>query len=122
VSEDVLPAPDVSLQSSLLALAVHDTNTAIAFLDRVVTALPRLESRLTSEVLPAAALPRVLLLRAELARGARTEAIALWSSAGILWSHADAEVRATADSLGARRTGRRNQDGRSQRPPTDSLQ
>jgi hypothetical protein len=95
--------PDFELQFSLLALAVGDTNSATAILDRVVVGLPELGRRLTSEVLPAAALTRVLFLRAQLARGARAEPVTLWSSARILWLHADAELRAAADSLSAGR-------------------
>jgi len=114
--------PDLALQNSILALAVRDTNTATALLDGVVAALPELDSRLTSDVLSAAALPRVLFLRAQLARGARTEPATLWSSAAILWLHADAELRAASDSLGAGVRGRRNGDDRTQRSPTGSLQ
>jgi hypothetical protein len=94
---DVIPAPDVSLQYALLALALSDTAMAAAVLDRVVTSIPELTSRLTTEVFPAAALPRALALRARLARPASPEAAAVWASAQDLWLHADPEVRVAAN-------------------------
>jgi len=97
-SPDVTAAPDISLQFALLALALGDTATAAAVLDRVVTSIPDLASRLTTEVFPAAALPRALQLRASLARPGSTEAAAVWASAKDLWLHADPELRATSDS------------------------
>src|SRR4051812_16418894 len=95
---DFAPAPDVSLQYALLALAIHDTSSATTLLDRVATALPTLGARLTTELFPAAALPRVLLLRARLA-AKDGEARKLWSSARVLWSDADPELRALADRV-----------------------
>jgi hypothetical protein len=106
-SNDVVPAPDVSLQYELLALAVGDTVTAMAALDRVAVSLPELGSRLTTEVFPAAALPRVLALRARLAHVTATEPGTLWSSARVLWLHADPELRDAADSSAARKPAAR---------------
>jgi hypothetical protein len=55
----------------------------------------------TTEVLPAAALPRVLWLRARLEQGnpSRTNGRAEWSAARVLWSHADPEIRAASDPI-----------------------
>jgi hypothetical protein len=96
------------LQYALLAVALHDTAGAAAILDRVVRSLPELGRRLTTEVFPAAALPRVLLLRASLARATETEPIALWSSARVLWSRADPELRAAAYAFNAGKLAPRN--------------
>jgi hypothetical protein len=112
---DAVPAPDVSLQYALLALALRDTATAAAILDRVVAALPDLASRLTTEVFPAAALPRVMALRASLTRPVATDPAAAWSSARVLWLHADPELRASADSVGARKPSPPSGGGRGQK-------
>ena len=45
-SSDAIPAPDVLLQYSLLALAVRDTAAAMAVLDRVINTLPELDPEL----------------------------------------------------------------------------
>ncbi|HKW49289.1 MAG TPA: hypothetical protein VJN70_17675, partial [Gemmatimonadaceae bacterium] len=102
-ASDFLPAPDVSLQFALLALAVGDTSAARLVLDHVIAALPELSTRLTTEVNPAAALPRVLALRAQLARRDETGAIATWAAARPLWLRADPEVLAAFDVLGVSR-------------------
>jgi tetratricopeptide (TPR) repeat protein len=102
-SPDVTPAPDVSLQYALLALALHDTATAAAILDRVAASIAELGSRVTTEVFPAAALPRVLALRASLTRPMSADAIAMWPSAKELWSHADPELRPPTEFPGLRK-------------------
>ena len=116
-SGDFIPAPDVSLQYALLALAARDTSMAIAILDRVTAALPELGSRLTTEVLPAAGFPRVLLLRARLAGGRPPAQADLWTEARVLWSRADGELRAAADSVAGGHPTPRSNNGRAQRPP-----
>jgi hypothetical protein len=118
-SGDAIPAPDVMLQYALLALAVRDTAAATAILDRTINALPELGSRLTTEVFPAAALPRVLWLRSRVGQGIRAQGGTSWSSAKILWLHADPELRAMSDSIGAGRPGPRTSADGSQRasPP-----
>jgi len=118
-SSDAIPAPDVLLQYSLLALAVRDTAAAMAVLDRVINTLPELESRLTTEVFPAAALPRVLWLRSRLTQGIPVQRATSWSSAKVLWLHADPELRVMSDSIGAGRPGPRTSADGSQRasPP-----
>jgi hypothetical protein len=101
----------LALQSSLLALAAGDTTHAIAILDRVAATLPELGDRLTIEVLPAAALPRVLWLRARLEQhtASRTDARAEWLAARALWAHADPELRAASNAIAQpqRSTGER---------------
>jgi len=86
----VIPEPDVSLRRALLAIALHDTAQAVAALDSLAAAIPSLSSRLTTEVPPAAALARAMLLRATLKRDSMPVA------AAALWAHADADVRAAA--------------------------
>ena len=100
-SSETVPAPDAALQGALLALAARDTSHAIVILDRVAAALPYFGNRLTVEILPAAALPRVLWLRAMLEQRttSRTDARAGWSSARALWRNADPELRSAADSV-----------------------
>ncbi len=93
-----IPAPDVFLQYALLALAAHDTSGARVILDQVVAALPELSPRLTTQVFPAAALPRLLLLRARLTPRDESRS-ALWSSAKVLWRGAEPELRVAADSI-----------------------
>ena len=115
-SSDATPAPDVSLQFALIALAVYDTSAATLVLDRVIAAVPELSARLTTETFPAAAFPRVLLLRARLTpRGAQRSA--LLASAKTLWLHADPELRAAADSISGGPQGERSTTGRTPRPP-----
>jgi tetratricopeptide (TPR) repeat protein len=112
-SREIAPAPDLELQFALLSLAAGDTTHAIAILDRVAAALPELGDRLTLEVLPAAALPRVLWLRARLEQqtASRTNARTDWAAARALWAHADPELRTASDAIAqpqrSRSTGER---------------
>ena len=117
-ASDYLPAPDVSLDYALLALAIRDTSSAMAILDKVAAALPELSMRLTTETSAAAALPRVFFMRARLTTRTDTEPLALWRTAKGLWQHADAELRAASDSLDAGGTIPPRKDGRSRRPLT----
>jgi hypothetical protein len=112
-SSETVPAPDAALQGALLALAARDTAHAIAILDRVAAALPELGNRLTVEILPAAALPRVLWLRAMLEQRttSQTNARAEWAAARALWLHADPELRSAADSV-SQSQGSRSTSGR----------
>jgi tetratricopeptide (TPR) repeat protein len=112
-SSETVPAPDAALQGALLALAARDTAHAIAILDRVAAALPELGNRLTVEILPAAALPRVLWLRAMLEQRttSQTNARAEWAATRALWLHADPELRSAADSV-SQSQGSRSTSGR----------
>jgi hypothetical protein len=114
-SSDAIPEPDVMLQYALLAVAVRDTAAATAILDRIIDALPELGSRLTTEVFPAAALPRVLWLRSLLGPGIPVQRATSWLSAKVLWLHADPELRVMSDSIGAGRPGPRTSADGSQR-------
>jgi len=92
---------DFSFQEAWLRAAAGDTAGAIARLDRILESLPASRSTLLTRMPEAAALPRAMMLRAELAaaRGDRRTAVR-WASAVLaLWTNADPDLRREVDAM-----------------------
>jgi tRNA A-37 threonylcarbamoyl transferase component Bud32/tetratricopeptide (TPR) repeat protein len=82
-------------------LALGDTAAAVTQLDATLAALPRVRTILTEVPPQAGAVGRAMLLRAQLARtlGDRPTAERWTRAVYVLWSGADAELRAPIDTL-----------------------
>jgi hypothetical protein len=78
-----------------------DTAAAIRQLDLVLDALPTLGTLAIREEPQAAAVPRAMALRAELASARRDSATARrWAGSALaLWANADAPLKPTVDRL-----------------------
>jgi tRNA A-37 threonylcarbamoyl transferase component Bud32/tetratricopeptide (TPR) repeat protein len=90
-------APDASSAEARLALALHDTAGAVAFLQTTLSGVrylaPMTTARGASNVLVVASLVRAMAMRAELA-GRDRQAARQWSRAVVaLWSGADQELQ-----------------------------
>jgi hypothetical protein len=87
-------ALDHSMQEAWLRAAVGDSAEAVRRLDRVLNALPTLGPWAVREEAQSAAIPRALMLRAELAakRGDTTERRRRAQQALVLWRGADPEL------------------------------
>jgi hypothetical protein len=78
-----------------------DTTLAIARLDGLLSALPRVRSIITEVPPQAGAVVRAMTLRAQIAltRGDRATAERWTAAASILWGDADPDLRAPVDRL-----------------------
>ncbi|MEO7712934.1 MAG: serine/threonine-protein kinase [Gemmatimonadaceae bacterium] len=88
-------------QQASVLLALRDTAAAVERLDAALAALPRVRRMITKVPLQAGAVGRIMMLRAQLAMGIGDRATAeRWTrDAMILWSDADADLRAPLEHL-----------------------
>ncbi len=100
LSPDIISL-DAMLPEAQLLVALGDFNAAAAWMDPTLAVFGQVIPRVRSEPLEAAALVRLLALRAQIAArlGQRGEAARSTRFVRLLWSGADPHVRRTLDSL-----------------------
>jgi len=92
--------PDAAYEEAWLRAAIGDTAASIRQLDANLQALPTVTARISTDLGLAAALPRLMVLRAELGARRQDGTGARWAAAVCtLWQDADALLAPTRDRM-----------------------